>query len=313
MQNISSLRLLGNRCGMWDNEHSMPIDPTLNPLEILKTLGIHDPTQVTPVQGGSDTAIWRVKYRDATYALRLFRREQVETYQRELAAMGLAQEANLPVPTVHASAFWQERPVMLLAWCAGSTVAQLLLQQPWRIWPLGKAFGRMQARIHAVSANGMGGGSAEQWIAWSGAEDAELAGRLRSLAPAQPSLLHLDYHPLNVLASGNEITAVLDWANARAGDPRADLARTYTILRVEPYNLDKPAWLMGTFRRLLAWSWRRGYEEVAGPLRDMAPFYAWAGAVMQREVARRVADPSTWWQPEHLAQVRAWTEGWRKK
>lgn len=291
----------------------MPINPTLNPLEILKTLGIADPTQVTPVQGGSDTAIWQVEDENGTYALRLFRREQGETYQRELAAMRLAQQAKLPVPTVHASAFWQERPVMLLAWCAGSTVTQLLLQQPWRIWPLGRAFGRMQARIHAVSVDAQGSDLAENWIAWSGAEDAALANRLRSLAPTQPALLHLDYHPLNVLANGNEITAVLDWANAQAGDPRADVARTYTILRVEPYNLGQPAWLIGTVRRLLAWSWLRGYEEVAGPLRDMAPFYAWAGAVMQREVARGVADPNSWWQPEHLAQVRAWTEGWRQR
>jgi len=30
------------------------------------------------------------------------------------------------------------------------------------------------------------------------------------------------------------MTALLDWANARAGDPRADLARALAILRFGP-------------------------------------------------------------------------------
>ncbi len=288
----------------------MPIEPTVDPVAILKTLGISDATTIAPVQGGMDTTLWRVVCGADHYALRLFRSEQMATYRRELAAMQLASQAQLPVPTLHATAVWQDRPVMLLAWCKGKPLAEILVKEPWRIWSLGKAFGRMQARIHTVAATSLGDGIDADWIGWAGGDDA-LNKRLRAVVSATPRLLHLDYHPLNVLAEGSTITAVLDWANARVGDPRADVARTYTILRVEPYNLGLPPWLIGTIRRMLAWSWQRGYTEVAGTLNNMSPFYAWAGTLMQREIARRVADPTSWWQAEHLQQVQNWTAQWK--
>ena len=64
-------------------------------------------------------------------------------------------------------------------------------------------------------------------------------------------LLHLDYHPLNVLGEAGAISGVLDWTNADGGDPRADVARTGAILRFLP---DNPTWTLqrnAHVRRLL--------------------------------------------------------------
>jgi hypothetical protein len=48
-------------------------------------------------------------------------------------------------------------------------------------------------------------------------------------------LLHLDLHPFNVLVdAGDEVSGVLDWANAAAGDPMLDRARTLSILTLDP-------------------------------------------------------------------------------
>jgi Phosphotransferase enzyme family len=53
--------------------------------------------------------------------------------------------------------------------------------------------------------------------------------------PTSKRLLHLDLHPLNILMDEEDrVTAVLDWANAGAGDPSLDRARTATILYLEP-------------------------------------------------------------------------------
>jgi len=55
-------------------------------------------------------------------------------------------------------------------------------------------------------------------------------------APAAPggrsaaAVPRLDLHPLNILVSGTEVTGVLDWANAAAGDPVLDRARSWAIL-----------------------------------------------------------------------------------
>ena len=190
---------------------------------------------------------------------------------------------------------------------------EALRQKPRRLWSLGKAFGRTQARIHQTSSVTHAPHQRTDWIEWAGPQDQRFQTALRQLARTTPALLHLDYHPLNVLTDGTQITAVLDWANSRAGDPRADVARTYTILTLEPYAPSGQPLAIALARRLLASSWQRGYEEVAGRLHDMAWFYVWAGAVMERDLEPRVRNPQSWWQPHHLQRIQNWTAAWRRR
>lgn len=283
----------------------------VNPIAILAALGITDSTHVSPVQGGQDTSLWRVDCPQASYALRVFRVGQDDTFQRELAAMQIAtQHPRLPIPKIITTTSWQQRPVLLLSWCRGSPLANVLRQRPSQFWQIANAFGQMQAQIHHVPADVLLSQPAGDWIAWVGDGEVALQALLRRVASPSFALLHLDYHPLNVLSDGVQITAVLDWANARCGDPRADAARTYTILTQEPWMPGRQPPHIGLMRHLLAWRWRRGYESVAGSLGEMAPFYAWAGAVMTREVRTRVADARSWWQPHHVAKLQSWTNDW---
>ncbi len=291
----------------------MPFDPTLDPATILATLGIADPAAISPVQGGADTALWRVEHGSTTYALRVFRSEQVDNYEREMAAMAAAQQAQLPVPTIHATGFWRERPVLLLSWCRGVPLWEAIRRRPWRVGALGVAFGRVQAQIHRVRAPARLSQQPTDWIGWAGPNEPILQAALHQAASHPTALLHLDYHPLNVLTDGTQITAILDWANARAGDPRADVARTYTILMVEPYGPGRQSLAVSIMRRLMARGWGHGYEEMAGPLRDMALYYAWAGAVMVRDLAPRVTNPQSWWQADHLQYIQDWTTRWKQR
>jgi aminoglycoside phosphotransferase (APT) family kinase protein len=296
----------------------MPAPNELKPHEILHSLGVAQPASITSVRGGMDTAIWRVEHDGRVSALRVFRPEQLKTYQREQVAMRLAEAGGIPVPHIEAAGLWQNRPSLLLSWSSGRPMIEQLGAQPWRIWSLGVAFGRQQAAIHAIHApladfepyTG-------NWVEWAGPEEQHLQEHLRRLSPSASALLHLDYHPLNVLTQGRTISAVLDWANARPGDPRADLARTYTILRIEPLGPNKPSPMLQVIRWLLEKSWRSGYRQVAGPVMDstevMAPFYAWAGAVMARDLSPRVNKPGFWFREEHLGAIRHWTEGWKRR
>src|SRR5438132_39917 len=88
---------------------------------------------------------------------------------------------------------------------------------------------------HALRLSGGGGGEPRLGreadrgggtTAWSGAGPRARSGSW-GRAPGA-ALLHLDYHLLNVMTDRSRVTGVLDWTNARAGDPRADLARTFT-------------------------------------------------------------------------------------
>ena len=134
---------------------------------------------------------------------------------------------------------------------------------------------------------------------------------MRAVTQPIPALLHLDFHPMNVLTDGKRITAVLDWVNAMPGDPRADLARTVSILRVGPISPEPLPIEIRRLRRALERAWRQGYHEAAGKLGDMPVFFALAGVVMQDELKQRVASPDHWLQPQHLAPLRRWTRYWR--
>jgi len=126
-------------------------------------------------------------------------------------------------------------------------------------------------------------------------------------------LLHLDYHPLNVMVNDGQVSGVLDWANARAGDPRADFARTYSILRIERYSPAGDSLWLSIGRRLLECAWRTGYMQAGGQLDDMALFYAWAGAAMIRDLSPKIGKSGFWMQDHHLDAVRQWRDHWKRE
>ena len=294
---------------METTDHRDDVDPRA----VLEVLGASGAAAITAVRGGWDTSIWRVERADGAFALRLFRAEQVAVCRRETVAMRAAESAGLPVPRIHAEGAWRGRPALLLSWCAGRPLGDELRTRPWLIWRLGLAFGRMQARIHAVPAPDPLRQDPESWIRWSGPDEAGLQARLRGLAPRADALLHLDYHPLNVLADRVGNLTVLDWANARAGDPRADLARTLAILRLSPRPSGGLGVTIAILLRILERAWCRGYLQVAGSVRGMAPFYAWAGAVMARDLAPKLGRPGVPLGSRHLEAIGRWTDGWKRR
>ncbi len=279
---------------------------------LLVALGVVGATSVEPVSGGSDTLIWRVAHRDRLYALRVFRAEQAEMCAREERLMRAARERELPVPHVYASAISKGRPAMLLEWCGGRPMGHELLARPWRVWPLGVLFGRAQARIHNLTAPEALLPPDRSWLEWLSPDDHALRSRLVATEPLRHRLLHLDYHLLNVMTDGRRVTGVLDWSNARSGDPRADWARTLSILRLDsdvPGALRLPGQVL---LRLFELGWRRGYRQVAGPLTDLAPFNAWAGAIMEQDLRPRPGRRSRV-TPRQVRRIRAWIQCWKRR
>lgn len=281
----------------------------IDPFAILASLSINGVSSATRVTGGADTLIWRVERDGKSHALRLFRADQHEAAQREAIAMRAAASV-APVPQIIAQGMWENRPVVLLDWCAGEPLLTYLIQHPEAIPKLGVEFGRLHARINALPAPPdlaapMALLDYVQWL------DPPLAEPLRALPSQPPALLHLDYHPLNVLTDGSRITAVIDWVNALPGDPRADFARTVTILRIVAFAPPPESRELHWMRRTLERAWRQGYLEVAGPLTDLSLFYAIAGKAMLPEYAPRVASPDHWIQDRDLDPLRRWTRYWK--
>ncbi|HUO04844.1 MAG TPA: phosphotransferase [Candidatus Binataceae bacterium] len=65
--------------------------------------------------------------------------------------------------------------------------------------------------------------------------------RAPSFKAATPSLLHMDYHPINVMVKRFRVTGIIDWVNADVGDRHLDAAMTAVILSSSA--LEGPIWM----------------------------------------------------------------------
>jgi len=285
----------------------------MDPLAILAALGVDHAERVLPVSGGWDTSLWRVETTTERFALRVFRPQQAKTCAREAVVMRTLREAGLPVPFVHAEGVGEGRPALLLGWCEGQTVLAAARRSPWRIWQLGVAMGRAHRRIHAVRLSEALSEALPTWTPLGETLHPRVLALLTDIgAGTERSILHLDYHPLNVLTDGRTVTAVLDWANTAIGDPRADLARTVTILRLAPTPPGTPAPLVLALRGLLEGAWRSGYRNESlstssDPFANLDPFYVWAGTMMQRDLRPKLGRPGVWLQESDLLRINRWT------
>jgi aminoglycoside phosphotransferase (APT) family kinase protein len=232
----------------------------------LAALGL-DPATRTEAAGGTTGRLWRVCTTDGTYALRL-------TPQKgEFAAMAAAHAAGLPVPAVVRQAEIPYGTAALLDWSPGVPLAQALLEHPDNARRLGESVGAMQRRLNEVPAPPQLG-PPDNWMLPPGHD-----------VPDGKSLLHLDFHWLNVLTDGTGVTAILDWENARRGPAVLDQARTWSLLNIEPSlaELDASA---RTITQAFAAGWMAGYGI------DSIPGWAkkWAAAAMFADLTPRYAD-----------------------
>ncbi len=288
----------------------------LDPCAVLSSLGFDKVTTPEPVLGGWETSLWRFATPDGRHhALRIYpSAESADAARREEAALRACEAAGIPVPAVEASGQWEGRPVLVESWCAGSTSLDYMVRHPWSAWRQGVTFGRQQARIHRVAPPSvLLEGAPDNWLAWSGQGHPEILARVRAMDVSVASLVHFDYHPLNVLTDGRRITGIIDWPNAFAGDPRADIARTATLLLAASAPPGPTRLVIGSLRQLFYLAWRRGYASEAGPLGDLAPFMALAGITRLQDLESARSRPQAWADEADFVAARRWVERWKRR
>jgi aminoglycoside phosphotransferase (APT) family kinase protein len=122
--------------------------------------------------------------------------------EREALVMRHALAAGYPVPRV----LDVSGDSLVLEWIEGPTMLDVALRRPWTIPRHARLLARLHEQLHQIEAP-------------------------ESLASAGPGdrLIHLDLHPENVILSP-EGPVVIDWTNARRGEPALDVAMTWVIL-----------------------------------------------------------------------------------
>ncbi|MBT5773085.1 MAG: phosphotransferase, partial [Dehalococcoidia bacterium] len=154
---------------------------------------------------------------------------------REAEVMRAARAAGVPVPGVHELLTVDGRPGLVMDRVDGGPMLSAMLGRPWRLLPLVRRFGEIHAQLNAVAAP-EGLVTVHEWsrsqLEKLGGADARLrawAERELETLPGGDSLLHGDYHPLNLLMAGGE-PQVIDWPTASIGPAEADIAQTRVLI-----------------------------------------------------------------------------------
>ncbi|MFD2080289.1 Predicted kinase, aminoglycoside phosphotransferase (APT) family [Actinopolymorpha cephalotaxi] len=284
-------------------EPTEPTEPTKSMVaEVLAALDLPAEARIEPA-GGATGETWKVWHDGTPYALRcvLSRPGVSDRFAGQLAAMRAAGAAGLPVPEEVRYARTARVEVVLLGWLPGRTVADALRSGHGSAYRMGELMGAAQRALHRVPAPAEVADAVDDRAAAPAGLDA--AGQ--SGAGRSGALLHLDWHPLNVLVDGDEVSGIVDWVNARRGHPLLDVARTYALFTVDP-ALDalSPAErdLLGEVAR----GWAAGYGPEAASI--PADCLRWAGQMMLADLARRYAGDL-----DALVPLRRWTSRWADK
>ena len=158
---------------------------------------------------------------------------------REAATLAAVEAIGLPAPRVWGVVEIDGRWGIVMDRAAGMTFADRMRASPLSVVELLPVMVGLHRRIHASLAPRMS--SLKSIVARNierapALDDALRQSLLDGLArlPDGGQLCHGDFHPMNVVGeAGAEI--VLDWVDAAAGDPAADVCRSYVLIRtVDP-------------------------------------------------------------------------------
>ncbi|MER2262633.1 MAG: phosphotransferase [Psychrobacillus sp.] len=265
--------------------------------KIINKLGITSYSSLEEVQGGKDCLVYKVQIRDGTYlAIRIQQAERYNQFLYEKNIKKLALESGIPVPIVYSVIVEDSYAVMLMEWIKGLPVLQMLKEKPAIAHQLGVEFGKTHATIHQVTVPESLEIRIPNWLTPIGTEKKIF----EKLSLAKESLIHLDFHPLNVLTDGSKITGVIDWTNAAIGDPRFDYARTLSILQIEGYrHFKEDLTLIKEFEA----GWSKGYESVNGVYNNLPPFMVWAAIRMHRDKGNSLGI-------EQEKDINEWINSW---
>jgi aminoglycoside phosphotransferase (APT) family kinase protein len=245
----------------------------------------------TMTPGLGKTAMWRVSGtgRASDFVLRLFPPGDERWRDRETLAMRAVGAAGLPVPEVVRTGAVGDRPAMLMTLAPGTTVGKAL--GPGRATAIGRSLGELLGTLNQLPAPD-GLAPADAWLDRAGPALAPLRDRLAAL-PNADRLLHLDYHPENVLIEGDAVTAIIDWTNTLPGPAHIDLGRSRAILQmIRTLRVVPPEVVaaVGAFESGLV----IGHAAVHGP--DPAPdlSLAWGFGTICVDFAPQVDRPESW-------------------
>jgi hypothetical protein len=187
---------------------------------------------------------------------------------REAANMVVAEAFGLPVPSVSGVRHIDDRWGIVMTRASGVTFLEAMTCHSGLLDKYLKRMAELQSRVHGHP--GVLFPSLKARLA-ANIREAGILGETRQTVlldrladlPEGDRLCHGDFHPLNILGPiGQEL--LVDWLDARCGDPAADVCRSYVLMR--PYNTELTSGYVEAYANVSS--------EVRGAIRDWLPVVA---------------------------------------
>jgi aminoglycoside phosphotransferase (APT) family kinase protein len=199
---------------------------------------------------------------DARRVLRRYRTPYPCTAEADL--MRYLRQSGYPVPEV----FDADGPDLVMERLDGPAMLDDLARHPWRVARHARVLAELHDRLHQVAAPAV----------------------LRQPAGAGDRVVHLNLHPGNVMLTADG-PVVIDWSNAAAGPPGADVAMAFLIMASSDVD-DLPPWIRpaaGGVRRIFVSRFLAAVRD------DHRPYLAPVAEV-------RLTDPNV--RPAEAARIR---------
>jgi aminoglycoside phosphotransferase (APT) family kinase protein len=234
----------------------------------------------------------------------------VPRVRHEFGVQGQLEHLGFPVPKpllLHTNCDLFDGPFVLMERIAGATLFHSMLAHPLQLAWLSARMAELHVRLHQLPTEGF----ATSGAGFLGRQLDEIhdlivryslcglqAGldwlwRHRPTSQAEDAVVHLDWHPINLIrGAGNRLWA-LDWSESDVGDPHADVAMTLLLLRYAPVSC------------------RNGWEKLAVPLgREWILRHYWNAYTRKRPIEEaRLRYYLAWAALRRLAFYGRWLVG----
>jgi len=182
---------------------------------------------------------------------------------------------------------------------AGASLFDVMQKSPWKLNRYSRRLAQLHIRMHESRTDKIPpqferlperirhsakllGGSLDKIL------------RYTEKLPRGNAVCHGDFHPGNVMEE-RESLLILDWTNAEAGNPAADVARTLLMLRspyMPPGSSKLAEWLSVWFKRRLEKEYLKEYLRISGM--PNADIEAWMLPVAAARLREEVPGEREW-------------------
>jgi uncharacterized protein (TIGR02172 family) len=186
--------------------------------------------------------------------------------QREAQVTEAVHKAGVPVPAVEGLVEVDGRVGIVFERVEGPTMLEDMMSRPWKLAQYARMMAELQAEMHSREIAALPSLRDELEDVVSSQEGMTenirhaLADALR--LPDGNSVLHGDFHPDNIIMSSRG-PIIIDWPEAKRGNPIADAARTWLLIRMgTPPPGTKMQWIIKLIRRWFYSMYSKRYREL---------------------------------------------------